>query len=284
MNIISYIHQLFNEEKCQMYIHNLRWKNRQLQCPHCRSLNISQWGKYHYRPGLKRYLCKSCKHTFNDLSNTALSGGKPLSHWILAVFLLCLSCSSRRICRELGVHIKTAFKWCWWFRNAALSYEVNRQLDGVVEADEIYLTAGNKGQSRAGGSKVLGRLPRRRGKKQPPGRGHYTKDSPAIIAWVSRNGYTVLHIVKDFASETVQKAANIAVKAASSIYTDSARSYQTLSGYIHEFVNHSKREYTSLDVHENRAENLISLLRPYVAVFRGVGKQNLPGYIGFFHP
>lgn len=92
---------------------------------------------------------------------------------------------------------------------------LHRQLEGIVEADEIYQTAGNKGQSKAGGSKKLNHLPRRRGKKQPPGRGHFSKDSPAIIAWVSRTGHTVFQVVKDFTSETVQKAASIAVKAVS---------------------------------------------------------------------
>jgi hypothetical protein len=96
--------------------------------------------------------------------------------------MMCISCSSRRICRELGVHVRTAYHWCWKFRNAAISYEVHRQLDGVVEADEIYQTAGNKGQSKTGGSKE--HTPRSRGKKQPPG--NYEKDSPAIIAWVCR--------------------------------------------------------------------------------------------------
>src|SRR5207249_7132641 len=32
----------------------------------------------------------------------------------------------------------------------------------------------------------------------------------------------------------------------------------------------------------NRAECLFSLLKPYLRVFRGVSKGNLPGYVGFF--
>jgi hypothetical protein len=34
-------------------------------------------------------------------------------------------------------------------------------------------------------------------------------------------------------------------------------------------------------VHEHRAECLFSLLKPYLRVFRGVSKCNLPGYVGF---
>ena len=226
---------------------------------------------------------QNCTRTFNDLTHTCLSYSKlSLRHWILATFLLCLSCSSRRIARELGVHVRTGYRWCWWLRNAAISYEVHRQLFGTVEADEIYHTAGDKGQAKEGGKRRLGRKPRQRGKKREPGRGHYDKDRPAIIVWVSRTGGTVVQAVKDFTARTVQKAANLAVVKGSCIYTDSARSYQALKGYVHEFVNHTKKEYVRGTVHENRAECLFSLLKPFLRVFRGISKHNLPGYIGFF--
>ena len=35
-------------------------------------------------------------------------------------------------------------------------------------------------------------------------------------------------------------------------------------------------------VHENRAECLCSLLKPYLRVFRGLSKTNLTDYVGFF--
>src|SRR5262245_29980553 len=47
-------------------------------------------------------------------------------------------------------------------------------------------------------------------------------------------------------------------------------------------VNHTKKEYARGEVHENRAECLFSFLKPYLRVFRGLSKTNLPGYVGFF--
>ena len=283
MPMLSHVHQLFNAEQCQAYIHTLRWKDRPLQCPRCQSHHIGRWGTYQYRPGGKRYWCHGCKRTFTDLTGTLLhQSQRSLSYWILTTFLLCLACSSRRIAREVGIHIRTSYRWCWWLRNAALSYEMHRQLDGTVEADDLYHTAGNKGQAKQGGKKSLGHRPRGRRKKREPGRGHYDKDRPAIIAWVSRQGAVVIHATKDFTVQTVQKAANLAVQAGSRLYTDSAGSYRALKGYGHEFVNHTQKEYARGDVHENRAECLFSLLKPYLRVFRGVSKCNLPGYIGFF--
>jgi len=148
MSILSHLHQLFHAQTCQAYIHTLRWKDRPLQCPRCQSQDIRPWGNYHYRSGCKRYRCRDCTRTFNDLTGTVLHQSKQsLSHWILATFLLCLSCSSRRIAWELGVPIRTSYRWCCWLRNAALSYEMERQLDGTVEADDLYHTAGHKGQA-----------------------------------------------------------------------------------------------------------------------------------------
>jgi transposase-like protein len=285
MSIVSHLHHLFTPETCQAYIHTLRWKDRPLQCPRCQSCNVAPWGIYHHQPGLKRSRCKEkgCQRTFNDLTGTLLDGSKRSpAHWILATFLLCLSCSSRRIARELGVHVRTGYRWCWWLRKAALSYEIGRKWQGTVEADDLYHTAGHKGQAKTGGTKALGRQPRGRRKKRAPGRGHYDKDRPAIIAWVSRQGGVVIQATRDFTVKTVQKAADLALQAGSKLYTDSASSYRALKGYVHDSVNHTKKEYARGEVHENRAECLFSLLKPYLRVFRGISKTNLPGYLGFF--
>jgi hypothetical protein len=31
------------------------------------------------------------------------------------------------VARELGVHSRTSYRWCWWLRNTAMSYEMDRQ-------------------------------------------------------------------------------------------------------------------------------------------------------------
>jgi transposase-like protein len=111
---------LFHTETCYAYIHGLRWKDRPLQCPRCQSHAVGPWGDSHYRSGCKRYRCRDCTRTFNDLTATLFDRSKrSLAHWIVAIFLLCLLCSSRRMARELGVHIRTGYRWCWWLRNAA---------------------------------------------------------------------------------------------------------------------------------------------------------------------
>src|SRR5262245_9714031 len=159
---------------------------------------------------------------------------------------------------------------------------MQRQLEGTVEADDLYHTAGQKGQAKQGGKKALGRRARGRRKQREPGRGHDDKDRPAIIAWVSRQGGVVIQATRDFTVKTVQKAADLAMPPGSKLSTDSASSYRLITGYAHDAVHHTKKEYARGDVHENRAECLFSLLKPYLRVFRGLSKCNLPGYLGFF--
>jgi hypothetical protein len=97
-----------------------------------------------------------------------------------------------------------------------------------------------------------------------------------------QQGGVVIQATRDFTVKTVQKAADLAMQAGSKLYTDSASSYRLITGYEHDSVNHTKKEYARGDVHENRAECLFSLLKSYLRVFRGVSKTNLPGYVGFF--
>jgi len=143
MPVLSSVHHLCSAAQCQAYIHTLRWKERPLHGPRCQSHNIRPWGTYHYRPELHRYWCKGCRRTFNDLTHTLLAQAKhSLAHGILAPFLLCLSCSSRRIVRELGVHVRPNDRWCWWVRNAALSYERQRQMVclSAFGADDVMMS------------------------------------------------------------------------------------------------------------------------------------------------
>ena len=128
----------------------------------------------------------------------------------------------------------------------------------------------------------MGRRARGRRKQRAPGRGHYDKDRPAIIAWGSRQGAVVIQATRDFTGQTVQKAADRAVPAGSRLDTDSASSYRALKGYSHAYVNHTQKEYARGAVHENRAECLFALVQPSLRVFRGISKINLPGYMGCF--
>ena len=155
--MLSYVHPLFTVDQCQISLQSLRWKARPLHCPRCQSQDVDPWGNEHYRPGGKRSWWNGCKRTVNARTHTRMhQSQRPLPHWMLATCLRCLACSSRRIAREGGGHLRTSDRWCWGLRNAALAYDMPRQLAGTVEAEARYHTAGKKGQATHGGKKPGG--------------------------------------------------------------------------------------------------------------------------------
>src|SRR5262245_45279610 len=52
------------------------------------------------------------------------------------------------------------------------------------------------------------------------------------------------------------------MQASIKLYTDSASSSRLITGYEHDAVNHTKKEYARGDVHENRAECLLHAAPP----------------------
>ena len=135
----------------------------------------------------------------------------------------------------------------WYTGRMPLSH-----IDAVMGLDgTIYAIAGRIPQSDGPGMALsTWRM------KREPGPGHYDKDRPTIIAWVSRQGAVVLQATKDFTVKTVQKAGDSAVRTGSRLHTDSASSY--------------------------RAACLFALLKPSVRVLRSISKTTLAGSLGFF--
>lgn len=154
------------------------------------------------------------------------------------------------------------------------------RLRGVVEADDFYVNAGLKGRAY---HDRLGRPPRIRGLKPPPGRGSYIKDEPMILNLFQRDGLLKLKVMEDIEPGLKQIICR-SVEKGSTIYTDDYMPYRLLSeeGYIHEIVNHSQGEYARGNVHVNHDEAIVSLFKPWLAKHRGINKRNLPLYTATF--
>ncbi len=151
--------------------------------------------------------------------------------------------------------------------------------------DEVYIKAGLKGRSNHWRILSLGRKPRCRGLKAKRGRGSWGKDMPLIMILVERKGVERYVLSTDVESETVGRVALRNVELGSRIYTDSFISYTILQtlGFEHERVNHSMGEYARGNIHTNNCENRASILKPWLAIHRGVSKDNLDVYLSLFH-
>ncbi len=146
------INKLFNEKKCVNIFLKLRWLNG-ITCPFCGSTRIIRYGKS--RRYYHRYLCKDCteknkeRTIFNDLTGTIFEGTKlSLSKWFLAGYLMKLGLSIKKIAEELEIEENTASRMCNLIRGSMFFHNCLQKLSGTVEMDEVYQTAGNKGNGR----------------------------------------------------------------------------------------------------------------------------------------
>ncbi len=286
-----------NEKKCVKTFLKYRWPKKKVICPFCGSKKIIRYGKaeryYH------KYLCKDCteknkkRTVFNDKTGTIFEGTKlSLSTWFLAGYLMKLGLSNQQIAYELGIEENTARRMCNLMRGSMFFQNCLQKLSGTVEMDEVYQTAGNKGNGRntresnksKGIRKNLGRRPRKRGLKIK-GRGSYSKDKPPVIGMTERGSGTIhLEVTMNVKQDTLKPLTERHIKKGSTVYTDEYSVYDFLesSGYSHESVNHSIGEYARGDVHINTQEGTWSLFRPSIEAGRGISKERLPLYAASF--
>ncbi|CEG13259.1 conserved hypothetical protein [groundwater metagenome] len=256
-------------------LEKVRWKNG-VFCPHCKSKkNIVKNGHVN---AYQNYICKNCNHSFTVRTGTVFSHSKiPLKRWFIAVISLD-KCSIMNIAEKLGLYYHTAYNLVKKIRKSVFLKEMMEKLSGElvlkIEIDEMYITAGEKG------NKNLDREPRKRGLKALPGRGTFEKDKPAIIVITERkHGKTKFFVPLHLNGKYIVDIFQNHIEGNIIVYHDDYPIYNCLNGICPHFaINHSNGEYADGDICTNNAENRFSLLRPFLQNYRGISKYNLQEY------
>ncbi len=94
---------------------------RRLQCPRCLSDRTVHWGAAY---GVPRYRCKSCKHTFNLLTNTPLARLRHKKRWLTYVGTMVERKSVRKSAAACGVSATTSFRWHQRFLSCSVDQRV----------------------------------------------------------------------------------------------------------------------------------------------------------------
>ena len=125
-----------------------------LCCPRCQGRALYRDGQ---ASGLQRFRCRACGRTFNSLTGTPLARLRHKDKWLgYCDTLLDPATTVRRSADQLGVHRNTTFRW----RHRMLTSpkrDHQTPLQGVVEADEMYVLESHKG------ARQLDRPARKRG-------------------------------------------------------------------------------------------------------------------------
>jgi transposase-like protein len=231
-------------DNCVSWMVARRWPNG-VECPTCGSKKVS------YQAAQRRWQCGShhSKRLFSLKTGTILEDSPiGLDKWLPVIWLV-TNCkngvSSWEIHRAMGVTQKTA-----WFMlqraRLALQGKQGGKLSGEIEADESFI--GGKARNmhaHKSAEKIHDRGP----------------DGKAIVAAVlERGGEIRAKVVKTRRKADVQVLVRENVEAGSNLYTDALKSYDGLSEFTRQVVDHAV-EYVNGQIHTNGCENFWSLLK-----------------------
>ena len=144
--LLSYLEEFLvsNSQVEQIYedVKEFRFSNGKV-CPHCSSELISKNGKYN---GKQRYICKDCRRTFTDFTNSAVyKSKKSLDKWLKYAKCMIMGLSIRKSAKIVGINIATSFFWRHKILDCISSFLGTGHVDGLIEADEVFFAESFKG-------------------------------------------------------------------------------------------------------------------------------------------
>lgn len=248
-------------------------------CPDCGSRTVKGHGKYR---GRRRYKCLACSRTFNDLSNTALSGVRdPAVMRAFAAQMAEGGGSLRRSANDLGIALSTAFNW----RHKVLrGYSVNpsRKLKGIAEADETFFLYSEKGCKEIS--------PKRKARKRGGSatkRGISDEQVPVILG-CDRQGEMIIGVAGRgrISLQDINRVLGDRIDADATFCTDSHSSFRAFAKanqIKYRPVNISKgRRVVRKIYHIQHANSAHTRLKGWISRFNGVSTKYLDNYMQWF--
>lgn len=261
----DFFKQFPDDDACLDYLMKLR-HGEIIECPKC-----GKEGRFARIKKLPAYSCPSCGHHIHPMVGTPFhKSHTPLQKWFYAMYLFCTTrhgVPAKELQRQLGVSYPTAFRMAHVIREYMGKVDGEPPLTSHVEVDETYI----------GG--------RRKGKAQGfTGRG--AKGKTIVMGILERNGGEIFtKVIPNASRKSLIPPIFKRIKAGTRISTDEWPPYRILSalGYLHDTVDHGRKQYAKGDCHVNTLEAFWSMLKRSI---RGthihVSRKYLPKYLAEF--
>jgi transposase-like protein len=262
-----------------------------LSCPNCKTDEHLHVHRRHRAPVLD-YRCAACGRVFNAFTSTPLAG----THRTPAQIMLILrgfaqGVPTAQLARELGCDRKHLLELRRLMQdNAERWLDRNPLGDDVVEADEMYQNAGEKGIEHPDPDDP----PRYRANNRR-GHGTFANDRPPVAGMVGReSGEIHLEVVDSANANELDEFVDGSCLSGTTVNTDEWCGYNRVGGRhdrIHVTVDHSGPKSTYAidvdgdgvrEVHCNTMEGTWTGLRNFLRPFRGVSKWCLSQYVAMF--
>lgn len=287
-----------DEDKAREYLEAMRWPEGPI-CPHCgllgeaykivrkektkeQIIEMLRARKRIRKTQKGLWKCKGCKKQFTVTVGTIFEDSHiPLNKWLLAIHLLTSSkkgMSAHQLMRNLDIK---QYKSAWFMAHRiryALTGELPKQLDGVLEVDETYV-----GGKRRNKQTHVGKA----GQRQHDMLGPFA-DKQAVVSIVQRGGKVYSRHVEKVTADNLSEVINSVACADAHLITDTGVLAKRDMGFRqHSLVNHTADEYVRYEegfcVTTNTVEGYFSLLKRGInGVYHQVGRKHLHRYLGEF--
>jgi transposase-like protein len=233
-----------NPDNCLNYLAAKRWPNG-VVCPTCGAKDVI------FLANQRRWKCRQ-KHDrpqFSVKVGTVMEDSPiGLDKWLMAMWQI-VNCkngiSSYEVHRAIGITQKSA-----WFLDHrirfALGLGTTSKFSGQIEADETFIGGKARNMHKAKRERVITATG--------------GKDKTAVMGILERGGKVRTRVVNNTKKKTLQSEIREHVLAGSALFTDALKSYEGLSEFQHEVVDHAV-EYVRGEVHINGLENFWSLVK-----------------------
>jgi transposase-like protein len=247
-------------------------------CPHCNGEDILGHGNYN---GRKRYKCKTCKKTFNDLTGTSVSYIHKKEEWNSYLHCIANNLTLREAAKQVGVSYRTSFLWRHKIIGAFKDVGCTK-LEGIIEGDETFFLFSEKGSNA-----IEDRKPRKRGGKAT--KAGINSEHVAVLVSVDRNKQPIIEVAcrGRITSDQIEACLGRWIgDDASVLCSDSHRSYERFAKDYqlkHVRINASKGQHVKDKVyHIQNINNIHHLLKDWIKQFNGVASGYLQNYMNWF--
>lgn len=278
-------HINFHLEGLKKEIKETRYADGQYTCPFCHGTHVVKNGT---KKGLQRYLCRHCRKSFSDQTATPSCHSKKSPKLWLQYLKCMLSGYTIRKCAEAcNLNIATAFFWRHKILDALATAVGVGDLEGLIEADETFFRYNRKGnftkvRSYKKGVRTSTGRANKKAKKKKRGLSH---DQVAVGTALDRLGNLKMGLICTGRLQypALKRFYEGHISANSTLCTDSAHGYATLSEELH--LNHVKIESgkRKKDIyHIQHINSLHSRLKSFMTHFNGVATKHLQNYLYWF--
>jgi transposase-like protein len=227
------------------------------ECPYCSSHRILGKGKYR---GRKRYICKDCGKSYNDLTGTPFEGIRDLEKMYKYIACMVNGYSIRKAATMVGISIVTSFNW----RHRLLDkFKLlpSVRMKNVLELREKTIPFSAKGQRKPVPKKLL-------------------EAKVSVIFSCDRVGKVDSDSVftKDFTKNKLFKRLEGKLTNHSEVISDNRGIMKSLSGIMKQVTNSNNDLYS----HNQLARAVVLIWEEWMVRFKGVATKYLNNYLHWF--